>query len=121
MTPRRRASVLAEVLVCLGTLVPVMLIAVGLFPYAYLIGDSSDRVELARGLAESDLATARATPFDELEPASRTEHRGGTEFTVQRQVADLSPLEKRVTVEVAWTRPRPGEFEIETRVPRLQR
>ena len=98
---------LAEILVAFGVIVPVIMVAIGIFPFSHLLNHQA--ADLANGwdLARSQLEVARNTQFDAIPPSAQGGSTvDGTEFTWQLTSAAQgvqNPVTlKKISVVVSW-------------------
>ncbi|MBI3928955.1 MAG: hypothetical protein HY319_25660 [Armatimonadetes bacterium] len=107
-TQSTRGGLLAEILISLGALIPVILVLAGLFPYSYWVGQSAHHRLDAHDIARTQLELARAADFSTLEDNEFSESRGGIDYRI---VLDVSPAasRKQVVVTVTWGDAQPGE------------
>lgn len=123
---RRLAFSLAEVLVAVAVLVPVVVVTLGILPYSHLIDRRAWSMALAEDVALAQMEEARATDFDAL-PASRSfrETRDGLELEgeVTCRAVDAGPpvLLKHLTVTVRWKLQREERLVRDTLIARIGR
>lgn len=107
MRHTRRALSLAEILVALTALIPVLLILATSFPMAYEFnGRASDRLE-AQEVVREHLEGLRATEFDKLSSYTKKQQRGPLDLTVEvaitEEPAAQNPvLQKKAVVTATW-------------------
>lgn len=115
--------VLTEAVVALAALIPIVIILIGIFPYAYSVDQTAWQRVGAQDLAVSALAQARQSDFDSLSSSSRLAQVEGIDYTVEVTVTPTpssgTARKKAVLVEVSWQTPRRREvMSIETRLVR---
>ena len=103
----RLAFLTGELLVSLTVLIPVMLVLIGIFPFAYSMDHKAADSSEAQEVAKDQLETLRAKPFHEVASFSSVQTRGNLELTVQVTVTPWpagQPVvrQKRVDVKVLW-------------------
>jgi hypothetical protein len=84
---------LAELLVALGVLVPVLVVALGIFPFSHLLNHQAADLDNAYDLARSAIESARNLPFDSI-PAGPTSNQvafDGTVFVYSLSSAPYGP------------------------------
>ncbi len=106
MADRRRAFGLAELLVALAVLIPVLVVTTGMFPYYHLINYRSRCLAQAALVAQAE--TERLRAFAQTDLSSQNSQRqvpgDRVDFTVTCRVARAgSDRLRRVEVTVAWT------------------
>jgi hypothetical protein len=109
-------SGLAEVLVALGVIVPVIVVAVGIFPFSWLVGQQASSLSFAQDVAAARIESARATAFDEI-ASSRAEVVRDTRGNDYQCVTTATPqgsMLKRLTVTVTWTDKKSERLQIVT-------
>lgn len=95
----RRGSTLAELLAALMILAPVLVVVVGLFPYAHSINRRAWALGTAQELARTRMEQLRREPEAGRQKATLD----NTEFTVTSRVEPYAGLElERCSVEVRW-------------------
>lgn len=95
----RRGSTLAELLAALMILAPVLVVVVGLFPYAHSINRRAWALGTAQELARSRMEQLRRDP----EAGSQKTTLEHTEFTITSTVQPYAGLElEQCSVEVRW-------------------
>lgn len=100
-----------------GVLVPIVVVAVGIFPFAHVLNRRAWDMSAAYDIARTELEQLRATDFDEL-PSSRTateEHRG-TVFTCTTTVTTQNSLLKKISVTVTWQLKKAESLQLDTLV-----
>lgn len=102
-----RGYTLAEILVCVATLIPVVLILVAVFPFAYGLDHSAWERLQAQELLRTQLETLRANDFEQLANYTAQLSRAGTDYTTEVQidpwpVGQARLIQKRATVTVSW-------------------
>lgn len=123
-------AVLAEVLIALALLIPVIVMVAGLFPYSFSVDKEAWNQRTAQSLARSALEEARGTRFDDLVDFERSLLKDGTTYRVAVRVVDVHQdpadptrpvIEKSVTCEVSWPRKHGAErpLRLETTVAKL--
>lgn len=121
---RVRAAVLIEAVVALAALIPIVIILIGIFPYAYSVDQTAWQRVGAQDLAVSALAQARQHDFDSLVSSTSQAQLEGIDYTVDLTVTPTPTTgvarKKAVLVQVSWQTPRRREvLAIETRLVRL--
>jgi len=101
----RQGFSLLEVLILSASLIPVLLILISLFPYAYGLNGSARALATAQELAQTELERLRAAEFEALAP-SVSKH---GDFAVEVGLANHPPVQnpvrqKKATVTVRWGR-----------------
>ena len=96
-----------ELLVCLTVLVPIILVLIGVFPFAYAMDHKAADFIEAQEVARDQLETLRARPFDEVSSFSTPIRRGKLDLTATATVDDWpsgqNPVrQKRVQLQVSW-------------------
>jgi hypothetical protein len=93
----RRGTSLAEALVSLGVLIPLISVAVGIVPYGHVATRRASYGAAAYDVACAAMESARATPFDSL-PASATQHYtiGNVNYTALVTATPVDPTEKPI-------------------------
>lgn len=95
----RRGSTLAELLAALMVLAPVLVVVVGLFPYAHSINRRAWALGTAQELARSRMEQLRRHPVATTAKSTLD----GTEFTVTARFEPYRGLElQQCSVEVRW-------------------
>lgn len=103
-----RGFSLAELLVCIAALIPVLLVLIGVFPFAWGIDHRAwERLD-AQEIARAQIEQNRTADFDSL-PAttSVSETRGAIQYQTT-SVIDVFPtgqspvVQKRCTITVTW-------------------
>lgn len=98
----RLAFLTGELLVSLTVLVPIILVLIGVFPFAYgMDHKAADFIE-AQEVARDELEQLRALPFEDVVSGIKTVTRGGLELRVSRVVTKSDKRMKRVDLEVQW-------------------
>ena len=98
---------LVEVIVAIGVLVPVIIVALGIFPFSHIINHRCWDIVAASDLAQQQLEQLRSTSFDKL-PATgtATSTQEGVDFqcnvTVVPYGAPSPLLLKKATARVTW-------------------
>lgn len=118
--PAQRAFSAAELLVCTSVLIPILLVLLGIFPFAY--GTDRKAAELidAQQIAKDHIERLRAQSFEDLMSYSHSETRGNIQLEVQVRVLDFPPgqaivRQKRADLKISWrTKLGPGRYEIST-------
>lgn len=121
----RVGATLAEILIALSVLVPVIVVMVGVFPYSYLNTRRAGRLTAAYDLGRAQLEALRATEFDrlpdELQVVRDVE---GTRFTCLVRCGPVDGLEptgiKNLTVSVTWDDGKPQRLSFETMSARTE-
>lgn len=103
----RLAFLTGELLVSLTVLIPIMLVLIGVFPFAYGMDHKAADFSEAQEVAKDQLETLRATPFKDVASSSSVQTRGNLELKVQVTVTPWpagQPVvrQKRVDVQVFW-------------------
>lgn len=108
LSPKRGFSVI-EVVVAFGLLAIMVSIFFNLIPSSTLATFRAENRLSASNLAQNQIETLRAAPFDELpswDGKSETVTRGSTKFTVTTSVSDIKDIKpdylKLVKVTVGW-------------------
>lgn len=115
---------LSEALVAVGSLLPLIVVMIGIFPFAYSLDEAAAHRLTATDLAREALEGARASRFDDVSSATSQVVDDGTTYVVQSVVRPLpdaaAPLKKELTVTVRWkTGWRLHSVTVETVLPRL--
>jgi hypothetical protein len=118
---RRRAFGLAELLVSLGVVVPVAMVAVGIFPFGWLVNQQSICLDAAHDVARSQLEATRTIDFDSI-PASQSgcvRDPRGTDYNYTVVAASYGPvtnplMRKQITVTVTWNDRKPEQLQLIT-------
>ncbi|MEW6283642.1 MAG: hypothetical protein AB1758_33835 [Candidatus Eremiobacterota bacterium] len=102
---------LAELVVALGVLIPVLIVTTGLFPYVHLANRQARSLVHATDLARSQFERLRGTPFDDLVSGNSVTRVDRVEFLISTRV-EPGPADdlRRVTVTVTWTLRRPEQL-----------
>jgi len=98
------AFLTGELLVSLTVLVPIILVLIGVFPFAYgMDHKAADFIE-AQEVARDELEQLRALPFEDVVSKDSTVQRGGLELRVSRIVSTLpgDTRTRRVDLDVQW-------------------
>jgi len=101
--------------VAFGVLVPIVVVAVGIFPFAHVLNRQAWDTSAAFDIARTEIEQLRATAFDDL-PASGsfTEEHRGTVFTCTATVTKKNSLLKKVTVKVTWQLKKTESLQLDT-------
>lgn len=123
---QRVGSTLAELLVALGILVPVIVVAVGIFPYAHVANRRASDLLGAYDFACQQMELARNTSFDSLASSTATQTVRNVQYTCQMTVSnydagDNPVMLKSITVLVTWQTKESESLELDTIVPRINR
>lgn len=115
---KTRGFTAAELLVCATVLIPVMLVLIGVFPFAYGMDHKAAELVDAQEIARDHLEKLRGAPFDQVASYNVTEKRGNMQLDVKVEVADSPPgqapvRQKRADVTVRW-RHKLGPEKLET-------
>lgn len=115
---KTRAFTAAELLVSATVLIPIMLVLIGVFPFAYGMDHKAAELVDAQELARDHLEKLRDTPFDDLAGYTVIEKRGNMDLEVKVLVSDSPPgqtpvRQKRADVTVSW-RHKLGPEKLET-------
>lgn len=106
---RRRGATLVELVVAFGILVPIVVVALGIFPFSHVLNRQAWALAAAYDIALTRIEDARGQDFDSLVPSSTTqEEREGIVYTCTTTVSaygvSVNPVRlKKVTVVVSWT------------------
>ncbi len=98
------AFLTGELLVSLTVLVPIILVLIGVFPFAYGMDHKAGDFIEAQELARDELEQLRTLPFEDVVSKVSTVQRGSLELRVSRTVS-LQPGDKRirrVDLDVQW-------------------
>ena len=103
----RLAFLTGELLVSLTVLIPVMLVLIGVFPFAYGMDHKAANFSEAQEVGKDQLEILRARAFDDVTSYSSTQTRGNLELKVQVTVTPWpagQPVvrQKRVDLRVFW-------------------
>lgn len=99
----RLAFLTGELLVSLTVLVPVILVLIGVFPFAYGMDHKATDFIEAQEIARDELEKMRALPFDDVVSGSFSVTRGRLELKVSRAVtATPEKRMKQVDLDVQW-------------------
>lgn len=96
---------LAELMVSVAVIIPVALVAVGIFPFSWLVNAQASHVAFAHDVARTAMESVRAADFDDV-PASRTttaRDTRGFDYTCVTTATARGTQLKDVTVTVSWT------------------
>lgn len=116
----RKAFSLGELLVALTVLIPIMLVLLGVFPFAYGMNQKAGELIDVQELARDRVERLRATPFADLVSYTETIERGKTQLQLTVTVSDFPPgqgtvRQKKADVVLDWRDGRgPQHFEIAT-------
>ncbi|MBX3171594.1 MAG: hypothetical protein KF760_29565 [Candidatus Eremiobacteraeota bacterium] len=99
----RLAFLTGELLVSLTVFVPIILVLIGVFPFAYgMDHKAADFIE-AQEIARDELEKMRTLPFQDVVSGSLKVTRGGLELQVERSVTLVPGGNlKRVDLDVRW-------------------
>ena len=101
----RQGFSLLEVLVLSASLIPVILILISLFPYAYGLNGQARALATAQELAQSELERLRGVEFDALAPSVYKHDDFAVEVALAPHPAVQNPVrQKEATVTVRWGR-----------------
>lgn len=101
----RRAFSLIEVLILSASLIPVLLILISLFPYAYGLNGQARALATAQELAQAELEHLRSLDFAALAPSTEKHGDFQVEVRLVPHPAGQSPVrQQRATVSVKWGR-----------------
>lgn len=101
----RQGFSLLEVLILSASLIPVLLILISLFPYAYGLNGQARALATAQELAQTELERLRTVEFDTLAPATARHGDFAVEVALADHPAVQNPVrQKRATVTVRWGR-----------------
>lgn len=95
------AFLTGELLVSLTVLIPIMLVLVGVFPFAYSMDHKAADFLEAQEVARDELEQARGMPFKDLTSEEKTVTRGRLSLKVSRAVLTDGRV-KRVELDVRW-------------------
>lgn len=103
----RRGFLTGELLVSLTVLIPVMLVLIGVFPFAYSMDHRAADFIQAQEIARDQLESLRARPFADVSGYASTLRRGSVDYklvvTVESWPPGQNPVrQKRVGVSVNW-------------------
>ncbi len=105
----------------LGILVPIVVVAIGIFPFSHVINERSWQLMSANDIARTQLERVRGMDFDSI-PASSSiaETRRNTEFTgtvtAAAQGVQGTVILKKITVTVTWQGSRTETLRLDTLV-----
>lgn len=99
----RLAFLTGELLVSLTVFIPIILVLIGVFPFAYGMDHKAADFLEAQEVARDELEKLRSLPFKDVASQRTTVTRGRLELQVDRTVT-LSPQGnlKRVDLNVQW-------------------
>lgn len=96
---------LLEILILSASLIPVLLILISLFPYAYGLNGQARALATAQELAQTELERLRAAEFDALAPSASKQGDFAVAVTLVNHPPVQNPVrQKRATVTVSWGR-----------------
>ena len=98
----RLAFLTGELLVSLTVRGPVILVLIGVFPFAYGMDHKAADFLEAQEVARDELEQLRALPFDEVVSGSSRVARGGLELRLSWVVSESDKRMKRVDLDVQW-------------------
>lgn len=101
---RRRGFGLAELLVALAILIPVLVVTTGMFPYCHLVNYKARCISQAALLAQAETERLRSLAETALVDSTRKVNGDRVEFTVTTKITATSGARlKKAEVDVAWT------------------
>jgi Tfp pilus assembly protein PilV len=118
--PHRRAFSLAELLVALTVLIPIMLVLLGVFPFAYGMNQKAGELIEMQEIARDRVERLRATPFGDLASSTENLILGNTPVRVTVTVTDFpagqtTVRQKKADVALDWSNGRGAQhFELST-------
>lgn len=99
----RRGFGLAEFLVALAILIPVLVVTTGMFPYYHLINYRARCIAQAALLAQAETERLRALPETGLVDSTRSVTGDRVQYTVASKILPTDGARlKRVEVDVTW-------------------
>ena len=101
MRRSRLAFLTAELLVSLTVLIPIMLVLIGVFPFAYGMEHKAADFLEAQEVARDELELLRAMPIKDVASESHKVTRGRLQLQVSRVVSGEGRL-KRVDLDIRW-------------------
>jgi type II secretory pathway pseudopilin PulG len=122
----RRGSTLIELIVSIGVLIPVIVVAVGIFPYASVTNARAAALLAAYDFASAQLESARNVNWQDM-PQSGTASTVANNITYQSTLTvtpyfanDPAPTLLRLQVIVTWQTRQPERLELDTIVARVK-
>ena len=95
------AFLTGELLVSLTVLIPIMLVLIGVFPFAYSMDHKAADFLEAQEVARDELEQLRSRPIKDVVTESHTVTRGRLDLKVSRVVSGEGLL-KRVDLDIRW-------------------
>jgi hypothetical protein len=100
----RRGFGLAEFLVALAILIPVLVVTTGMFPYCHLVNYKARCISQAALVAQAETERLRNLSETTLADSTRTVNGDRVEFTVTSRITATGGARlKRAEVDVAWS------------------